>query len=165
MIAVTLLRTVGWLARFQLGTRPVPAGPALPTPDGQLPGGLSADLALRVAAPEAVLQADELGLRVVPAGDQPLVDPGVSLLTLEPDTLVLSTLDTGRRRRVPPPGAQPDRRTGRRRRRPRPSGGSGPVPATGRITRTSDDVELDGSTLRFTVRPHALRTIGFTRTP
>ena len=97
MIAVTLLRTFGWLARFQLGTRPVPAGPALPTPDGQLPGGISADLALRVAAPERVLQADELGLRAVPAGDQPLVEPGVSLLTLAARHARAVDAETGRR--------------------------------------------------------------------
>ena len=171
VIAVTLLRTFGWLARFQLGTRPVPAGPALPTPDGQLPGGISADLALRVTAPERVLQADELGLRAVPAGDQPLVEPGVSLLTLEPDTLVLSTLKPADGDacllRVLNPTDDPVRVA---------VALSLPVARVRslRLDESSDDadadadadieveVEVDGPTLRFTVRPHALRTVGFT---
>lgn len=39
VIAVTLLRCVGWLSRFDLMTRPVGAGPDLPTPEAQCPGG------------------------------------------------------------------------------------------------------------------------------
>jgi hypothetical protein len=95
VIAVTVLRTFGWLARFQLGTRPIPAGPALPTPDGQLPGGITADLSLRVDTDERTVLGDELGLLAVPAGDEPLLPPGRSLLTLDPPALVLSTLKPG----------------------------------------------------------------------
>jgi mannosylglycerate hydrolase len=91
-IAVTILRTFGWMARFQLGTRPIPAGPALPTPDGQMPGGITADLSLRLAADERTVLADELGLCAVPAGAAPLLAPDTSLLTLEPASLVLSTM-------------------------------------------------------------------------
>jgi alpha-mannosidase len=92
VIAITVLRTFGWLARFQLGTRPIPAGPALPTPDGQLPGGIRADLSLRLAADARTVLGDELGLLAVPAGDAPLLEPGTSLMTLEPAALVLSTV-------------------------------------------------------------------------
>jgi alpha-mannosidase len=92
VIAVTVLRPFGWLARFQLGTRPVPAGPALPTPDGQLPGGITADVSLRVDASERVVLADEVGLLAVPAGDAPILAEGRSLFTLAPSTLVLSTV-------------------------------------------------------------------------
>jgi mannosylglycerate hydrolase len=163
VIAITVLRTFGWLARFQIGSRPVPAGPALPTPDGQLPGGISAELALRVAAPEAVLQADELGLRAVPAGEPPLLEPGASLLALEPDTLVLSTLKPGDSaecvlRVLNPTGDPVDAAVALG------------VPVRGvrslRLDESPDDadVEVDGSTLRFTVGPHALRTIAFTPT-
>ena len=163
VIAVTLLRTFGWLARFQLGSRPVPAGPALPTPDGQLPGGISADLALSVTTPERVLQADELGLRAVPAGDQPLVEPGVSLLTLEPDTLVLSTLK-------PADGDECLLRVLNPTDDPVDAVVTLGLPVARvrslRLDESSDDVEVevevDGPTLRFTVRPHALRTVGFT---
>ena len=160
VIAITLLRTFAWLARFQLGSRPIPAGPALPTPDGQLPGGISADLSLRVDASERVLLADELGLRAIPAGDAPILEPGVSLLTLVPETLVLSSLkpsdDGACVLRVLNPTDEtanavvslgvPVARVVSLRLDESPDGG---------------DVDLDGSTIRFTVGPHALRTIAY----
>ncbi|MEU3895261.1 glycosyl hydrolase-related protein [Streptomyces sp. NPDC045251] len=37
-LVVTLLRSVGWLSRFDLRSRTTGAGPMLPTPDAQLPG-------------------------------------------------------------------------------------------------------------------------------
>src|SRR5262249_53246425 len=45
-IAIPLLRAIGWLARFDLRSRPVPAGPVMPIPDAQLRGPLEARLAL-----------------------------------------------------------------------------------------------------------------------
>jgi mannosylglycerate hydrolase len=160
VIAITLLRTFSWLARFQLGSRPVPAGPALPTPDGQMPGGISADLWLRVDASERVLLADELGLRAVPAGDAPILEPGVSLLMLTPETLVLSSLKPGDDgacllRVLNPTDENADAVV------------SLGVPVARvdslRLDESPDDgdVDLDGSTIRFTVGPHALRTIAF----
>jgi len=92
-IAVTVLRAVGWLARMELTTRPVPAGPGLATPGAQCPGGVDAVLSLTAGAPDPqALRADELGLRAVPAGDAPLLPPGASLLGLAPSTAVLSAL-------------------------------------------------------------------------
>ena len=108
-----------------------------------------------------MLQADELGLRAVPAGDQPLLDPGVSLLTLVPDTLVLSTLTPG-------DGDECLLRVLNPTDEPVDAAVTLGLPVTRvrslRLDESPDDadVELDGSTLRFTVRPHALRTIGFT---
>jgi alpha-mannosidase len=46
-IALTLLRCVGWLSRSDLLTRPGPAGPSLPTPEGQCPGEYVFEYALR----------------------------------------------------------------------------------------------------------------------
>jgi alpha-mannosidase/mannosylglycerate hydrolase len=160
VIAVTVLRTFGWLARFQLGTRPVPAGPALPTPDGQLPGGIAADLSLRVDANERVLLADERGLPAVPAGDEPLLEPGVSLLRVEPPELVLSTLKPADDRaavlRVLNPTGDAVTATvavGI------PGGGVESL----RLDETPDgrDAELTvaGATVTFAVGPHELRTI------
>ncbi|HEU5307863.1 MAG TPA: hypothetical protein VFW97_11085 [Acidimicrobiia bacterium] len=158
VIAVTVLRTFGWLARFQLGTRPIPAGPALPTPDGELPGGITADLSLRVDASERTLLGDELGLLAVPAGDAPLLDPGESLLTLEPAALVLSTIkpvddDTVLVRVLNPTDdvhtavltlARPITRAESR-----------------RLDETADDgdVELADGRVTFTIGAHALRTV------
>ena len=160
VIAITLLRTFGWLARFQLGSRPIPAGPALPTPDGQLPGGISADLSLRVDVSERVLLADELGLRAVPAGDAPILEPGVSLLTLAPETLVLSSLKPGDDGACLLRVLNPTDETAN-------VVVSLGVPVASvrslRLDESPDggDVDLDGSTIRFTVGPHALRTIAF----
>lgn len=92
-IAITLLRAVGWLSRADLPSRPIPAGPALPTPNAQEPDGVRARLSLRAGPPDPqVLAGDELGLRAVPAGDAPRVEPGAALVALAPDDVVLSAL-------------------------------------------------------------------------
>lgn len=46
-LAVTLLRSVGWLSRFDLRTRTTGAGPELPTPEAQMLRPVSARLAFR----------------------------------------------------------------------------------------------------------------------
>jgi hypothetical protein len=45
-LAITLLRSVGWLSRREPDLRPNPAGPALPTPGAQLLGARVADYAI-----------------------------------------------------------------------------------------------------------------------
>lgn len=100
-IAVTLLRAVGWLSHNELQGRPIAAGPALVTPEAQCPAGITARLTIRIdpgdgpagnSRASALAVADELGMRAVPAGPRPLVPPGVDLLGIEPDHLVLSAL-------------------------------------------------------------------------
>ena len=98
-IVVTLLRSVGWLARLDPTTRPIPAGPGLFTPEAQCPEGISARLSLRVVGPgegpaavAAQAVADELGLRAVPAGDAVLGEPGGPMVEVAPDEVVLSAL-------------------------------------------------------------------------
>lgn len=91
VIAITLLRCVGWLARLDLRSRPVPAGPSLPTPDAQCRGTTAMDLTLHRDG-DGFPEYDEIGLRAVPAGSAPLLEPAVSLLTLAPDALRLSCL-------------------------------------------------------------------------
>lgn len=99
VIKVTLLRSVGWLARLDPTTRPVPAGPGLATPEAQCPDGITAHLSLRVVRGDAgashlaaTTASDELGLRAVPAGDDPLLEPGHSLVAVEPTGVLLSAL-------------------------------------------------------------------------
>jgi alpha-mannosidase len=163
VIAVTVLRTFGWLARFQLGTRPVPAGPALPTPDGQLPGGIAAELSLRVDASERTLLGDALGLLAVPAGDAPQLDPDVTLFTLEPAALVLSTIkpvddDTIVVRVLNPTDE------------PRTAVLTLGVPVTAaesrRLDETADggEVQLTDGRVTFAIGAHELRTVAL-RTP
>ena len=89
-IVVTLLRAVGWLARFDLRSRPVPAGPAMPVPGAQCPGVLEARLSLCGDGEIAAAADAELGLWGLLGGPEPLLAPGVSLLALEPADLILS---------------------------------------------------------------------------
>lgn len=96
-IAVTLLRSVGWLARMDLRSRPVPAGPGLSTPGAQCLGSSGARLSVFPVTGGAgdvsrSAAAADLGLRAVPAGPEPLLQPGASLLTVEGDGVVLSAL-------------------------------------------------------------------------
>jgi hypothetical protein len=93
-VALTALRSVGWLSRYGLATRPEPAGPGIPTPGAQCPGPLTFHVSLLPDGPDIAnrARAAELGLRAAVAGASPLIDDGTSLLRLSPDTLVLSAL-------------------------------------------------------------------------
>jgi hypothetical protein len=68
-LAITLVRSVGWLSRDDLARRPGHAGPPLPTPGAQCPGRYTAELAVLLAPREApALFADALRF-----SDPPLV--------------------------------------------------------------------------------------------
>jgi alpha-mannosidase/mannosylglycerate hydrolase len=92
VIALTALRAVGWLARFKLRTRPVPAGPEMPAPGAQCRGLLRCRLSLLPGADPVEARDAELGLRAVFAGSQTLAAEGIPLVSVEPATLVLSAL-------------------------------------------------------------------------
>ncbi|HEY3723224.1 MAG TPA: glycosyl hydrolase-related protein [Acidimicrobiia bacterium] len=96
VIAVTLLRAVGWLARLDLVSRPIPAGPGLEAPGAQCPEGIHADLTLAPAheggGDGAAAWAAELGLRAVPAGADPILTSDTPLVTLETRVLELVAL-------------------------------------------------------------------------
>lgn len=94
-IAVTLVRAVGWLSRPDLSTRPGPAGPSLATPGAQCLGWINARISLMAADGPRGRRGPrdaELGLRAVAAGPTPLLEPGRSLVSLDPPTLILSAL-------------------------------------------------------------------------
>lgn len=95
-LALTLLRSVGWLSRADLTRRPGPAGPPVRTPGAQCLGPLEARLALLADGSAADAQAIELGLRAVAAGSTPLASPAQPLLSIEPRGLVLSTFKPSR---------------------------------------------------------------------
>lgn len=73
-LAVTLVRSVGWLSRDDLTTRPGHAGPPIPTPGAQCLGPRRARLAVRVGEPldDAALvrwsQGVRTGVAIGPAG-------------------------------------------------------------------------------------------------
>jgi mannosylglycerate hydrolase len=81
-LALTLLRAVGVLARPSLPSRPVPAGPAVPTPDAQLLGPRRFAYAAALGVDDPWSVADDLGspLRAVRAeGGGPLPRVGSRL--------------------------------------------------------------------------------------
>ena len=101
-LAITLLRSVGWLSRQDLSTRSGPAGPAFETPGAQLPGDHVLRLALfphggdwRAGAVHETAERFVLPLRSVGvrghAGDLP---PTGSALSVGPRGIVLSSLAT-----------------------------------------------------------------------
>ncbi len=90
VIAITLVRAVGWLARMDLTTRPQPAGPVVATPGAQCQECIVAMLSLSVGRDPRVVRDAELGLRAVPAGDSPLVPADHALLTIEPRDVLLT---------------------------------------------------------------------------
>jgi hypothetical protein len=91
-ILITLLRAVGWLARFGLRSRPQPAGPVMPVEGAQLLGPLETRLSLLAGVDPVAARDAELGLRGIIAGTSPLLAPGTSLLSLARNGIVLSAL-------------------------------------------------------------------------
>jgi hypothetical protein len=163
-LAVTLLRSVGWLSRYGLATRPDPAGPGIPTPGAQCPGPFGARLSLFAddAATPVRARATELGLRAVIGGDAPLVENGRSLLRVHPDALMLSALKPahdgdGTVVRVLNPTDDPIHA---RLDFGLPVGSAAAV----RLDEDPEDwpVALDGTTVRVVVPPHALRSMRVT---
>jgi hypothetical protein len=91
-IAVTLVRAVGWLARYDLRSRPVIAGPEMEAPAAQCSGRLVARVALLGDADPRAAQDAELGLDAVLGGPDPLLPDGASLLAVEPADLVVTAV-------------------------------------------------------------------------
>jgi mannosylglycerate hydrolase len=91
-VAITVLRAVGWLAHFDLRSRPVPAGPNMPVEGAQHFGAVQSRLALLTSADAVAAQDCELGLRGVIGGAEPVVPRDTSLLAVEPASLVFSAL-------------------------------------------------------------------------
>lgn len=91
-IALTLVRAVGWLARFDLRSRPVPAGPAMRAPGAQTLGEVSANLSLLWRRDAATARATAVGLAGVLAGASPVLEDGRSLIAIDGNGLVLSAV-------------------------------------------------------------------------
>jgi mannosylglycerate hydrolase len=91
-VAITLVRAVGWIARYDLRTRPMPAGPAMAIDGAQTLVPFEARLALLADGDPVAARDAELGLRGTIGGPEPLVADGRALLALEPRSLVLSAV-------------------------------------------------------------------------
>jgi alpha-mannosidase len=161
-LALTLLRAVGHLSRHDLRSRPGPAGPGTDTPGAQCPGRVEAQLSLFAGLDPAAARAAELPLRAVPAGEAPLVPPGRSLLELAPSALLLFAVKpaeagAGLVVRVLNPTSEPHTATLR----------LGFPFASAEAVRLDETPAGDastraGDTLRFSVPPHALRSVRIT---
>ena len=97
-ILVTLVRSVGALARIELRTRPMPAGPEMPAPGAQTLGPVHATITLAPAPAEA--RAAEVGLWGVIGGPDPRLAQQLPLLELRGrrDAPVDAEAGRGRRR-------------------------------------------------------------------
>ena len=158
-IAITVLRAVGWLARYDLRSRPMPAGPPLEVPAAQMLGTVEAHLSLFAGCDPGRARAAELGLRGVIGGSTPVLADGVALLELEPRALLVSAVKPAERGdgivvRVLNPTATAQ--TARLR--------VGVPFADATAVRLDEEpadhtVVVDGDELRFDVPPRALRTV------
>jgi mannosylglycerate hydrolase len=92
VIAITLLRAVGWLARMDLHTRPQPAGPVIATPGAQGLGPIETHVTLLGGCDPAAARDAEVGLRVVAAGAEALLPAEHALLSLKPAEILLTAL-------------------------------------------------------------------------
>ncbi len=159
-VLLTLVRSVGALARIELRTRPMPAGPEMLAPGAQTQGPVAATITL--ARDPADARAAEVGLRGVLGGDTPLVESGASLLELDARHCVLSACkpaEDGDRVvvRIMNPTDEPEDvnlRFGLDVRRARPVG-LDEQPVDFYVTHQGRDVG-------FRVPPHALRSIRIT---
>src|SRR5688572_1500938 len=158
-IAITLLRSVGWLARFDLGCRALPAGPEMPVPGAQLRGRFDVRLGLLAGVDAAAARAAELGFRAVLGADPPPLESGRSFLAVRPRDVLLSALKPaacgeGTVLRLLNPGAVPvDAHV--------TIGWQVARAEAVRLDETPDrwPVTLDGGTVRLGVPPHALRSV------
>lgn len=162
-IAITLLRSVGWLSRPDLSTRPGPAGPSLATPGAQCLGTTISQISLLLTDDPRAAREAELGLRAVAAGDSPLFAAGASMLYLEPRALQLSCLKLAEQKggivvRVLNPTNETVEGAIRL---------GFPVSKAIGIrldeTPTGESYEYRDGTIRVTVTPHALVTLLLTR--
>lgn len=156
-ILVTLVRSVGALARIELRTRPLPAGPEMMAPGAQTQGRVAATVS--VARSPADACAAEIGLCGVLGGDAPLLAAGASLLELDARRCVLSACKPAQdgdgvvvRVLNPTDESEPARlRFGLEVRRVQPVG-LDEQPVEHLVTHHGSEVELP-------VPPHALRSV------
>jgi hypothetical protein len=160
VLALTVVRAVGYLSRSDLVTRPMLAGPGTSVPGAQCPGELRARLSLFAGRDPVAAQDAEWGLRAVEAGPAAgaLWPEGQSILSIAPRELLLSALKPadgdGLVLRVLNPTTEPlqaEVRFGL------------PVSHASFVRLDESPVDgapaRDGDSLRFAVEPKALRSL------
>jgi mannosylglycerate hydrolase len=89
-LAVTLVRSIGWLSRHDLQSRPGPAGPVIPVEDAQCLETIEAQLVLFAGLDPIAAQQAEVPMAAVFAGQAPLLPADSSMLTLHSGSLLLT---------------------------------------------------------------------------
>ncbi len=92
VIALTMVRSVGWLALMDLESRPIPAGPVVSTPGAQCRTPFDFRLSLLGALDPRAARDFELGLKAVPAGERPLIGAGASAFALDSSLVLLESM-------------------------------------------------------------------------
>jgi alpha-mannosidase len=91
-LVITLLRCVGTISKQHLATRPFAAGPDVATPDAQMLGPTTFELALQAGATSLGLMADwerfALPIREVPTAGRGTLPSSGSLLAVEGDAVL-----------------------------------------------------------------------------
>jgi alpha-mannosidase len=91
-LAITLLRCVGTISKQHLATRPFAAGPDVATPDAQMLGPTTFELALQAGATSLGLMADwerfALPIRELPTAGRGTLPSSGSLLAVEGDAVL-----------------------------------------------------------------------------
>jgi alpha-mannosidase len=163
-LALTLLRSVGWLSRDDLGTRAGHAGPEMETPGAQVPGGHRFRYSLFFHPGNwldgGVWRAAESALLPLVVGHGAPVSAAAPVIELEPDCIQMTAL-------LPRPGgydlrffnASDQSREARVRLRPRPADVT--VVTLGGVERERLASKRDG--LRIPVGPWEIVTLRATR--
>ncbi len=163
-LALTLLRSVGWLSRDDLVTRSGHAGPEMETPGAQVPGGHRFRYSLFFHAGDwqegGVWRAAESALLPLVPGRGAAVSTAAPLIELDPDCIQITAL-------LPRPGgyelrfvnASDASREARVRLQPPPAGVS--VVTLGGVVR--EPLAPKGGVLRIRVRPWEIVTLRVTR--
>jgi alpha-mannosidase len=87
-LLITLVRSVGALAKLEVNTRSLPAGPEMSAPGAQVRGTINATITL--ATDPRDVHAAEIGMRAVIGDDAAVLAENRPLLTLESERSLLS---------------------------------------------------------------------------
>ncbi len=89
-LAITLVRSIGWLSRHDLKTRAGPAGPVIPVDEAQCLETITAEVVLFAGLDPIKAQQAEVPLCAVFAGDEPQLAPDRDMLSLRSNALLVS---------------------------------------------------------------------------
>jgi 2-O-(6-phospho-alpha-D-mannosyl)-D-glycerate hydrolase len=160
-LALTLVRAVGWLARYDLTTRPMPAGPEMETPGAQCIGEIATGIVLTTGDSHHLLEAGRPALWGAIGGPDPLLADGHPLVEIDDEETTVTAVKPAA------DGSEMVMRmlnpTDHERRVTIRFGLEISEARSVRLDESDDGVDLDqvGSTVALTIGAHQLRTIRF----